>query len=188
MRLSPVLGSMLLVNAWGTAADTVPCPNPALLSGDLVTITSGQTAWSVSSAVAGAALLGGQVTAPVNTTAKWLIEAQGLASHPTGYVFAAFNNLDLQVVTSDVSPQAALHLEPIEQGVNSQSWNISCGVCFAATGLPDGAHLAGACVISPVLAPGQCVTIENDGVTIALEDCADNAGQTFDFWGTVSIE
>ncbi|KAF8144670.1 hypothetical protein K438DRAFT_1873382 [Mycena galopus ATCC 62051] len=89
MRLSPALASILfLVHVWGTAADTVPCPNPALLSGDLVTITSGQTAWSVSSAVAGAALLGGQVTAPVNTTAKWLIEAQGLSSHPTGYVFA----------------------------------------------------------------------------------------------------
>jgi hypothetical protein len=28
----------------------------------------------------------------------------------------AFNDIDLQVVTSDVSPQAPLHLEPIEQG------------------------------------------------------------------------
>jgi hypothetical protein len=72
--------------------------------------------------------------------------------------------------------------------VNPQSWNITCGVCFTPTGLPDGAHLAGACEITPVLAPGECVTIEDDGVTIALEDCTGAAAQTFDFYGTVAIE
>ncbi|KAJ7816858.1 hypothetical protein B0H14DRAFT_2602386 [Mycena olivaceomarginata] len=190
MQLSPALASVLvlLINAWVTTADTVPCPNPAILGGDLVTIISGQTALRVSSAVVGAALQGSQTTTPVDTAAKWLLQPVGLSLHPSGYVFKAFNDIDLQVVTSDVSPHTPLHLEPIQQGVNPQSWNITCGVCFTPTGLPDGAHLAGACEITPVLAPGECVTIEDDGVTIALEDCTGAAAQTFDFYGTVAIE
>jgi hypothetical protein len=137
MQLSPALASILvlLTNAWVTTADTVPCPNPAILGGDLVTIISGQTALRVSSAIVGAALQGSQATTPVDTAAKWLLQPVGLSLHPSGYVFKyvvlpafrahmnqsvtrvrAFNDIDLQVVTSDVSPQAPLHLEPIEQG------------------------------------------------------------------------
>ncbi|KAJ6605255.1 hypothetical protein DFH09DRAFT_1067534 [Mycena vulgaris] len=100
MQLSPSLASILvlLTHAWVTTADTL-----------------------------GRTLVGGEATTPVDTVAKWLLQPVGSSLHPAGYVFKAFNDIDLQVVTSDVSPGTSLHLEPIEQGINPQSWNITCG-------------------------------------------------------------
>ncbi|KAJ7290641.1 hypothetical protein C8J57DRAFT_1493353 [Mycena rebaudengoi] len=137
---------------------------PALV-GALATIVSGETEWTVSSAVAGAPLLGGKGHEPGQYNCE-------MASTGVG--------------TSGLLPQCGLYLEPIDEGVQ-QVWSITCAVCSPPppSALPEGAHLGGGCTISPVLAPQECAAITS-GATITIEDCADAAAQTFDFIGTVA--
>ncbi|KAJ7280649.1 hypothetical protein C8J57DRAFT_1464136 [Mycena rebaudengoi] len=185
MRLPPTLGSLFLTLASTRFSLAATCP---ALVGALATIVSGETAWTVSSAVAGAPLLGGQATNPVNTTAKWLLQGVGPSRNPTGFVFTPLNDFTLQVGTSDLLPQSGLHLEPISEAVQ-QVWSITCVVCPPppSSGLPEGAHLGSGCTISPILAPQECTAITS-GATITIEDCAGAAEQTFDFIGTVAFE